>query len=470
VIAAVSLVDRIETSVLTGVLPLLQQEWGFSDTAGGAIPTAVTIAGVLVALPAGYLADRVTRKNLLAVVVASWSVITLASGLAISFAMFFGTRVVLGAADSLDIPSQSSLLGDYYPPEQRPKVFGLQRMVFFAGTGVGALLGGVIGQFLGWRMAFFSMILPGLLVAWWCYRLREPERGNMDRLAARRAGMTSPDAHGVSGADDPDQEPMTGESAALEDTDTPVQGAGTRLQDTGTPLAASAHRDLVEGGLSGFFRQVREIFRVHTLYYLFGGMVVLFLSLSGIFFWLPTFFVRHWEVGEGLGGTLTALVTIIGVPIGTVVGAIIGRRWHGSVKGGRVVASAIGFVLGSILMGAGFLSPSLPLQVGLIVAATAAMSIAIPNLFAAAADCIHATNRGVGFTFTQLGTAAGSSFGPLTLGIVSDRTGSLLVSFYVLIIPIFLAGLVTLRGRATYDEDARRVLSDSLHSGGGSAA
>jgi hypothetical protein len=38
VIAAVSFIDRIETSILTGVLPLLQEEWGFSDTAGAPSP------------------------------------------------------------------------------------------------------------------------------------------------------------------------------------------------------------------------------------------------------------------------------------------------------------------------------------------------------------------------------------------------------------------------------------------------
>lgn len=444
VIAAVSLVDRVETSVLTGVLPALQTEWGFSDTAGGAIPTAVTIAGLLVALPAGYLADRADRTRLLAIVVASWSVITLASGLAISFAMFFATRVVLGAADNLDIPSQSSLLGDYYPPEARPKVFGIQRMVYFAGIGVGSLLGGILAEVIGWRWAFFSMILPGLLVAWWCHRLTEPQRGAADRAAASRR-------------------PATTASHAAPESPVPDGPDGAPLPEPGAELSAPhPPANPLDAGWRPLLRQIREIFRIRTLLFLYGGMVVLFLSLNGIFFWLPTYFVRTFDIGTGLGGTLTAVVTMVGVVTGTAIGAVIGRRWHGRVEGGRVVAGALGFLGGGVLMGAGFISPTLTSQVTLITAATASMSIAIPNHFAAAADCIAARNRGVGFTFTQIGTATGSSFGPLVVGMVSDRTGSLEISFYTLVVPILIAGLVVLGGRNTYEDDAAQVLADSL--------
>lgn len=454
VIAAVSFIDRIETSILTGVLPLLQNEWGFSDTAGGALSTAITIAGLIVALPAGYLADRTNRKNLLTVVVASWSVITLASGLAISFGMFFATRVVLGAADNLDIPSQSSLLGDYYPPEARPKVFGVQRMVYFVGIGVGSLLGGVVGQLFGWRWAFFSMIVPGLIVAWWCFRLREPPRGEIDRLAAERARQAREAADG--GAPAATAGTAAGDAVpAGEETDGPDPTADG-------PGSAAAVTNPLDDGWRALLGQIRELFKSRTLRYLFAALVVLFLGLNGIFFWLPTSFVRAWGVGTAVGGALTATIIIVGVIGGTVVGSLIGRRWHGIIPGIRVLAGGIGFTVGGILMGVAFMSTGLAMQVTLLVLATASMSVAIPNHFAAAADCISPRNRGIGFTLVQVGTAAGSSFGPLVVGAVSDRTGSLQISFYSLVIPIAIAGIVVLGGRSSYEDDAARVLDDAL--------
>ena len=117
----------MEANFIPGVLSLLQDEWGFGDTAAGAIPTAMAIAGLVVTLPAGYLADRHNRTTVLALVVASWSVFTLASALATSFAMFFAIRVLLGTAAHIDNPCSSSLITDFYPAESRARVFALQR-------------------------------------------------------------------------------------------------------------------------------------------------------------------------------------------------------------------------------------------------------------------------------------------------------------------------------------------------------
>ncbi|GAA3470396.1 hypothetical protein [Nonomuraea roseola] len=53
VLFVVGLVDRVEHNLLSGVLPHVQAEWGFSDTAAGSIPTASALAAALVAIPAG---------------------------------------------------------------------------------------------------------------------------------------------------------------------------------------------------------------------------------------------------------------------------------------------------------------------------------------------------------------------------------------------------------------------------------
>ena len=93
ILVSVNFLDGMEANFIPGVLSLLQDEWGFGDTAAGAIPTAMAIAGLLVTLPAGYLADRHNRTTVLALVVASWSVFTLASALATSFAMCIATSL-----------------------------------------------------------------------------------------------------------------------------------------------------------------------------------------------------------------------------------------------------------------------------------------------------------------------------------------------------------------------------------------
>src|SRR5689334_24758255 len=66
VIVLVGLVDRVEFSLVAALLPQLQDEWGFSDTVGGSIPTASAITAGVLAVPAGYLADRYTRTRIVA--------------------------------------------------------------------------------------------------------------------------------------------------------------------------------------------------------------------------------------------------------------------------------------------------------------------------------------------------------------------------------------------------------------------
>src|SRR3954470_21922528 len=69
VLFIVGLVDRIEHNLLSGVLPAVQREWGFGETAAGSIPTAAALAAAVVCLPAGYLAHRFSRTRIIAVVV-----------------------------------------------------------------------------------------------------------------------------------------------------------------------------------------------------------------------------------------------------------------------------------------------------------------------------------------------------------------------------------------------------------------
>lgn len=121
VLLLVGLVDRIEFGLLSGVLPMVQAEWGFSDTVAGSIPTASALAAALVSLPAGYIADRHNRTRIIAVVVVCWALATLGSGLATGLAFFYAMRVFLSAAESIDNPAAGSLLADYYPRPAGPR-------------------------------------------------------------------------------------------------------------------------------------------------------------------------------------------------------------------------------------------------------------------------------------------------------------------------------------------------------------
>ncbi|MFB4282379.1 MFS transporter [Nonomuraea sp. MTCD27] len=408
VLFIVGLVDRIEHNLLSGVLPLIQKEWGFSDTAAGSIPTAAALAAAIVSLPAGYLADRFSRTRIIAVVVFIWAIATLGSGLATGFALFYLMRVVLAAAENIDNPAAGSLLADYYPPASRAKAYGLTRVTTYLG-GVGTLLGGVLAQAYGWRSAFLIMVIPGLLTAVLVWFLREPRRGELDRLVATGEAEVKPEA---------------------------------------APKPP-------------FWAQFRQVIVIPTLVFVCIGLALLSLGLAGVFYWMPTLMVRGFGVGVGTAGSLSGLITIAGTLTGTLVGSWLGRKWHGTRKGGRLLAGGGGITAGSLVLAAALSMDSVAALTVLVLVACSLMSIAIPNMTACLADVVPAASRGLGFAVLQLLLTFGAAFGSLVVGIASDQFGSLLSGMYILVIPMIVGGLLTLGARASFERDANKVLEDA---------
>lgn len=428
VLFVVGLVDRIEFNLLSGVLPLIQAEWGFSDTVAGSIPTASALAAALVALPAGYFADRRSRTRIIAVVVFCWALATLGSGLATGFAMFYAMRVFLAAAESIDNPAAGSLLADYYPPATRAQAYGWTRVTTYLG-GIGTLLGGVLAEAFGWRSAFLIMVVPGVLTALLVWRLNEPVRGHLDRLVANAAPAGPGTGNG------PDAGPE------------PVPGAGSGLATAEAPAPRPP-----------FARQLREVLTIRTLLAVSIGLMLLSLGLAGVFYWLPSLLVRNFGIGPAAAGSLSGLMTIVGVVSGTLIGSWLGRRWHGTRKGGRLLAGGGGITAGSAVLAAALSMDSLAAFCVVATASSVLMSMAIPNLTASLADVIGAASRGLGFAVLQVLITAGAAFGPLVVGIASDGTGSLISAMYVLIVPMVIGGLLTLSARGFFESDARRVL------------
>ncbi|MFE3451570.1 MFS transporter [Nonomuraea sp. NPDC059194] len=405
VLFVVGLVDRIEYNLLSGVLPLVQAEWGFNDTAAGSIPTAAALAAAVVAIPAGYLADRVNRTKILTVVVLLWAVATLGSGLATGFAMFYVMRAFLAAAESIDNPAAGSLTADYYPPVTRAKAYGLTRVTTYLG-GAGTLIGGVLAQAYGWRTAFLVMVVPGLITAYLCWRLREPARGHLDRVVA------------------------------------------------GGPAEAPA----VTSKRAGRFV---EVLRIPTLVIVCLGLALLTLGLAGIFYWMPSLMVRSFGVGTGVAGSVSGLITIAGPVLGTLIGSRLGSRWHGTVKGGRLLAGGGGITAGTVVLAVALTMDSLLWLSVLTLLASTLMAIAIPNMTASLADVVGAHARGLGFAVLQLTTTFGGAFGSLIVGRVSDSAGSLTTGMYALIPPMIIGGVITLLARGHYERDAARVLEQA---------
>lgn len=77
-----------------------------------------------------------------------------------------------------------------------------------------------------------------------------------------------------------------------------------------------------------------------------------------------------------------------------------------------------------------------------------------------------ASARGIGFSLLQFVVAASGAWGPMLVGAISDRTGSLNLAMYVLGVPGVLAALLVLSARTSYESDAEFVLDETLREHG----
>lgn len=178
---AVNFIDR---NILSVLLQPIKEELQVSDTAMGfltgfAFAVFYTFAGI----PIARLADRGSRRTLMAVGIAFWSLMTAASGLARTFTQLAIARIGVGVGEAAATPAAHSLISDYFPPERRTRALAIYNTGASAGILFGLLLGGWLAESVGWRMAFAVVGLPGLFVAALVrFGVREPARGASEGL------------------------------------------------------------------------------------------------------------------------------------------------------------------------------------------------------------------------------------------------------------------------------------------------
>jgi len=116
-------------------------------------------------VPFGRLADRGSRRWLIAGGLFTWSVFSAATAWADSFATLFFCRVMVGVGEATLGPAAMSLLSDLYPASKR----GTVQSIYSAGVPLGAaaafFLGSHLAAELGWRAAFVWLGLPGVALA-----------------------------------------------------------------------------------------------------------------------------------------------------------------------------------------------------------------------------------------------------------------------------------------------------------------
>jgi MFS family permease len=174
--SAFSVADRLVFSIL---LQDIKAAFSLSDTQLGLLGgAAFSVIYVLAGFPAARLADRSTRRTIVAAAISFWSLMTAACGMATGFWTLFLARTGVGVGEGCSGPSSQSLVADYFTRSELAKAMGFLTIGASMGTAGGLLIGGQLAEMFDWRWAFVLMGLPGLVLGAIIYlTMREPLRG-----------------------------------------------------------------------------------------------------------------------------------------------------------------------------------------------------------------------------------------------------------------------------------------------------
>lgn len=185
----VSAFNYLDRSLLGLALPAIKAEMRVSDTALGLVSGfAFLLFYSILGVPIAWLADRYSRRNIIAIGFAFWSCMTLLTGWIVNIWQLALARFLMGAGEACGIAPSNSIIADLFRAERRPLAFS----IFGTAVSISSILFfpviGWIGQVHGWRAMFVAAGIPGVLLALIFFlTVREPTRGASEaKRAARR--------------------------------------------------------------------------------------------------------------------------------------------------------------------------------------------------------------------------------------------------------------------------------------------
>jgi MFS family permease len=337
VLTLVYIFSFIDRQILSLLVRPIRRDLGISDfemslLMGFSFALFYTFFG----LPLGRLADSRSRRTIIAIGFAIWSVMTAACGLARNFAQMLLLRMGVGVGEAALSPAAYSMITDYFPPKLRATAISVYSMGIYIGSGLAFIVGGLmagaasvqetwelplVGATRPWQVVFFIVGLPGVLLALLMYTVREPIR------------------------------------------------RGIRLIKSGEGKTKVAQVPMSE--VFAYIKQNWRTFFCHNV-----GFALLSFSSYGSSAWIPTFFVRNHGWSEAQAGQVYGWIVAIASTLGIVAGGRMADRMV--ERGYRDATMRVGLIVALAWLPCGLSYPLVP-------DAYWAVALLIPSAFLAAA-------------------------------------------------------------------------------------
>ena len=185
-LTGVYIFNFIDRQILVILQESIKADLDLSDTQLGLLTGfAFAVFYVTLGLPIARLADKRSRRTIIAISLTIWSGMTALSGMAANFGQLLLARVGVGIGEAGGSPPAHSMISDYFPKEKRATALSIYSMGIYIGILFGFLIGGWLDEFFGWRMALMALGIPGILYAIVFFTtVKEPPRGYAENISA----------------------------------------------------------------------------------------------------------------------------------------------------------------------------------------------------------------------------------------------------------------------------------------------
>jgi MFS family permease len=188
-------VDNVMDRAVLGVLlEPIKQEFNATDTQLGLLGgIAFAFFYATFGIPIAAWADRWNRRNVLALCISAWSIMTMLCGAAVNFWMLLLARIGTAIGEAGGSPPSHAMISDYFPQKKRATALSIYALGVPVGAMVGSLSAGWLNEFFDWRIAFIIVGFTGVPIALLLrFTVQEPPRGYAENVAPAIANAAAP--------------------------------------------------------------------------------------------------------------------------------------------------------------------------------------------------------------------------------------------------------------------------------------
>lgn len=343
----------------------IKGDLGLSDTQLGLLAgPAFAVFYALLGIPIARYADKQgsNRVRLISLSLAIWSAMTAVCGLAQNFVQLLFARIGVGVGEAGCTPAAHSLIADSVAPEKRSSAIAFYGLGVPVGSLLGLIIGGIVNDLYGWRVALMLVGAPGLLLALVVlFVMREPRHNRPAEAAAAAAAPLS-----------------TGEA-------------------------------------------MREIFASRAfVYILIAASVTAFLGY-GKGLWTISFFIRSHGLSTTEAGLSMAVVLGLAGVLGTWLGGKLADTFGARDKRHILTFPAYGMAIAAPILFLGYLMEDWRVAVALLVVPTILNAAYYGPAYGCVQGLVQPRARAVAASIMLFGqNLIGLGLGPFLFGVMSD--------------------------------------------------